>query len=361
MQLARVITESPSLPPKPIVDNGRAVFWVYVLGEPGFSYRGQHMLVTPEVIDQHVRRFSYLTARGYRPPLLAGHPAEFHALAGVGELGIIADELRVGDILEVKRWTVDGRQALIAAISPAMPAEAAQRAVDTGLLRYLSPGLGTVETDEGDILTLVLKELSVVTNPHQKTGMTHILGAEQEHTMEDIQPTLADLMAMIQGLHDMVKEALDAKALEASEVTPPLEVVDPEVELLEDAEADPRVAELEKEVMQLREQAFLAKLPAGKNIVLNLNKSTMEALATLNRTTPEAVAVLLGEQPATAPATAARANRPAPVRPIGGEGTPAPTRALAPADQYAMLLRECNGDRIKANEKYLKVRRQAIE
>lgn len=347
------ILSQGDLPPKPVIEGDRAVFWVYVLGAPGFSYHGATVLVTGDVIDQYVRRFAYFTSRGYRPPLLAGHPAIFHKITGLEGLARKADELRVGEVLEVRRWPVDGRDALIAAISPAMSAKDAQVAVDRGVLRYFSPGLGSVETDEGDVLQMVLKELSVVTNPHQKTAGTHILGSEQELKMEEQELTLADIMSALQGVQASMKELAAAMMSAPAPTVAPLMEDEVEVEVVSEP-VDPRVAELEKEVALLRERAFVATLPVGKTISLQLTPERVNALVAANRTSPEAVSVLLGERPVPAPPRAAN-------RPIGSEGAPAPAAASStPADLYTKALKAAGGDRVKAHEIYMRERRDSL-
>ena len=332
------LQDSPTLPPKPAADAGRAVLWVYVLGEPGFVYRDINYVVNAEVIDQHVNRFNLLCGRGYRPPLAVQHPDGIHDLTTLEDLRGLPEGLRAGDILEVRRWTVDGREALIAAVSPAMPAAQVERAVSLGQLKYFSPGLGPVQTDEGDVLSLVLKELSIVTAPHQKTAPTHDLGQEQGGPMEpevevEVEP---DLKAMMAALMDMTKrmEAMEAR-VQAMEK--PAEEEQPAKEPVNMSESAAVVA-LQAEVAALREANFLATVP--RNVTLTLGQEEIGLLTQLHRVSPDLAKKLISKARPAAPAAP----------PIGNEG--APSKPSDPKALYQACLAEAKGDKVQAWEMY---------
>jgi hypothetical protein len=340
------LQDSPTLPPKPAADAGRAVLWVYVLGEPGFVYRDMDYLVNAEVIDQHVKRFDLLCGRGYRPPLAVQHPDGIHDLTTMEDLRNLPAGLRAGDILVVRRWTVDGKEALIAAVSPAMPAAQVERAVSLGQLKYFSPGLGPVQTDEGDVLSLVLKELSIVTAPHQKTAPTHVLGQEQGGPpMEPENDAAPDYKAMMAQMAECMKrmEAMEAK-MQAMEK--PAEEEPPAEEPVNMAESAALVA-LQAEVAALREANFLATVP--QTITLTLGEKDRDILTQLHRVSPDLAKKLVGKaRPGAAPAAP----------PIGNEGAPA--QPSDPAALYQVCLSEAKGDAVQAHNLYSARRRAQL-
>lgn len=343
---AVLLKDTPHLPPKPPAEPGRAVLWVYVLGEPGFVYRDMDYLVNAEVIDQHVHRFNLLCGRGYRPPLAIEHPEDIHDLTTLSALRDLPEGMRAGDILELRRHRLGGRECLIAAVSPAMPEAAVAEAVRLGQLRYFSPGLGPVQTDEGDVLALVLKELSIVTAPHQKTAPTHVLGQEQGGPMDPEKENAApDYKAMMAALMDMTKrmEAMEARvqAMEkpAEEPAPPAE----EPVNMSESEA---VVALRAQVAALQEQNFLATVP--QTITLTLGDKDRDLIAQLHRVSPDLAKRLVAKaRPATAPAA-----------PIGNEGAGA--QPSTPEALYQACLAESKGDMVQANTLYTARRRAQL-
>lgn len=334
---AVLLQDSPTLPPKPAAPPGRAVLWVYVLGEPGFVYRDLDYAVDAGVIDQHVKRFALLTGRGYRPPLAVQHPEAIHEVSTLAQLRALPEGLRAGEILEVRRHVVDGRAALIAAVSPAMPAADVARAVSLGQLKYFSPGLGPVQTDEGDVLSLVLKELSIVTAPHQKTAPTHVLGQEQGEAMEpeDKAPDMAALMAALADYGKRL-EAMEARMGEMAKMMEGPTGGGAESE-------DPKMEAMMAEIAALKERAFLAPLPG--EVVVKIDRALLGELHRKD----EALAARIVK---------AQVQAPAATKPVGSEGAAAP-----PADPQALYkacLGEAGGDRVKANEIYQARRRAQL-
>lgn len=290
---SRILEDSDALPPKPQAPEGRAVLWVYVLGAPGFSYHGTHHKVTGQTIDEHVARFNLMSARGYDAPLAALHPKEIHPRTSKGagiasplaQLLALPKELRKGDILKVCRHEVDGQPALIAAVSPAMAEADCLDAVKLGRIKYFSPGIGPVELDSGDILTDVLKELSIVPAPHQKTGGSHILGSEvdpsnQEETMDPkeekgAEPEGKDLEARMGDLESTVTTLAESVTTMMDSVKKLMEPGEKEEEPVEMAEVSPalkamqaKVAELEAAKEDAERREFNATLPAGHTLTL---------------------------------------------------------------------------------------------
>ena len=327
------------LPPKPPAPEGRAVLWVWVLGEPGLVYGGAEYPVDAAEIDRQVAAFDLMTHRGYSPPLAIQHPEQIHAQSALSALRDLPPGLRAGDVLALRRWTVGGRQALIAAVCPAMPAADVERAVELGQLKYFSAGLGPVETDQGDVLRLVLKELSIVPAPHHKTAASHVLAAEQEVPMEpevEVEVEKPDLAAMVAECMKRL-EAMEAKM---AEMTPKADA--PEGEM---TASERKVAAMELEIVALKERAFVAPLPAEVTI-----KVGREVLGELHRKDAALAAKLVKAQ--------VTLSQPA-APPIGNEGAPAPA-PRTPEELAALCLQEAGGDKVKANALYLERRRKEL-
>lgn len=163
--LASQILNADEAPPKPADPLGRYVSWVKVTMGPSFVYDGVTHIVTPEWIDDRVREWTTMTAGGYLVPLLQGHDPN------------ASEQLRRGDVLDLRRWVVDGQPALIAAVGWAIPG--AEAKIKAGEIRYLSPRFSSLTDDRGISYRLALVELSIVASSHQKRmGQTHILAGE---------------------------------------------------------------------------------------------------------------------------------------------------------------------------------------
>lgn len=169
--------EVSGLPPKPFDPQDRYVAWIHTFGAPGFVYRGQTVVVDEDEIARQCAAFKRLTRRGYRPPLAVEHPVKIKDTDHVEDLiRATPPGERAGDVLALARYLRAGVPCLAAAVAFADPE--ARDKVERGQIRYFSPGLGPVETDQGEILPFVLKELSMVKSPHQKDAPTHVLAAE---------------------------------------------------------------------------------------------------------------------------------------------------------------------------------------
>lgn len=162
-----LLESSSSLPPKPVDEQGRHVAWVLVTAEPGIWYGDRFISVDRDWIDRQVdlnEKLRTVAPRGgYRAPLLSEHQR-------TGE--------RIGDVLELTRATVDGAEALVAAVAFSAPDAASK--IDRQEIKYFSPGFGSVQdSGTGEEYTMILNEISQVSSPHQKGfGASHVLAKE---------------------------------------------------------------------------------------------------------------------------------------------------------------------------------------
>ena len=394
-QPAYILSEAQDLPPKPPAPPGRAVLWAWVMGAPGVVYKGKEMLVTPGVIDVLIGRYRLMCAQKYTPPLAALHPKEYHPVTSDGvaipskiaKLAALPAHLRKGDILDLRRHVVDGAESLIAAICPAMPAQDVHEAVDLGQLKYLSPGLGPVELDGGDVLQFALKELSIVPAPHQKRGLSHILGGEvspeqweadmtepvtaeempEEGKGEEQVPSDADRIAALEArLEEMSIMMGDLKKMmekgDDNDDEEPEEDKEPEAAQM--SETSPVVSALQARIDQLEADKeahsralFAAHLPAGS--VLTMVEGDAAWLYDLRKANPDVFATirerLIVPEALAAPVTMAEN----PWRKVGsGEAPPVSSPATNNTDLLNACLSECDGDEAKGRALYLKRRQE---
>lgn len=272
-----MLPDSPALPPKPKDGLGRPVSWVWVTGAPGFDYGGTWHAVNGDWIAARIREHAALTRRGYSVPVLAEHTRD-------GE--------RRGDVLALAEHNGD----LIAAVAwadPDAPAKIARRQIV-----YTSPAFGALRDDTGAEYPFALKELSIVSAPHQKRGTTHVLAAETEPVMDPTEnaaggatPSMEDrLVALERGQAD-VTAVIAALASKIDAMAKPAEV---EIEAAA-PEMSEREAALEARLKQLeRENArarFDASYPAGAQVEMSEDlRDAMFALSQADRKAFDALA-----------------------------------------------------------------------
>jgi len=265
------ILHQDDLPPKPAPPQGRAVFWVEVICEGVVHYKEQAFLVNAKFIDTLIERHWKLTASGYQPPLTANHPDGLHpdsdgesAPAMLEELIRVGGECRVGDILQMRRWAIDGKDRLLAAVSPCVSADEADEALRMGLLRYTSPGFGPVQMPDGEIIPFAMRELSTVPRPHLKTGPTHFLGSAP-----DIDP-IAPMEVMEEGDEEDEEDEEESEGAKMSAV---------EIDLRK------RLEVLEQEKEAHKQALFKAALPTGAKLTIEEGDSSW--LYALRQNDPE--------------------------------------------------------------------------
>lgn len=279
-----MIPDSPALPPKPKDGLGRPVSWVWVTGAPGFDYGGTWHAVDRAWIAARIREHAALTRRGYSVPVLAEHTRD-------GE--------RKGDVLALAEHGGD----LIAAVAWADPDATAK--IARRQIVYTSPAFGALRDDTGAEYPFALKELSIVSAPHQKRGTTHVLAAETEPVMDPTEnaaggatPSMEDRLAALERGQADVTAAIAALASKIDALAKPAEV---EIEAAAPEMASPdkkmseREAALEARLKQLeRENArarFDAAYPAGAQVELGEDlRDAMFALSQADRKSFDALA-----------------------------------------------------------------------
>lgn len=270
-----MLPDSPALPPKPKDGLGRPVSWVWVTGAPGFDYGGTWHAVDAAWIAARIREHAALTRRGYSVPVLAEHTRD-------GE--------RRGDVLALAEHGGD----LIAAVAwadPDAPAKIARRQIV-----YTSPAFGALRDDTGAEYPFALKELSIVSAPHQKRGATHVLAAETEPPMDPNKdaaggatPSMEDRLAALERGQADVTAAIAALAGKIDAMAKPAEVeIEAAAPEMGDKKMSEREAQLEARLKQLeRENArarFDAAYPTGAQVEMSEElRDAMFALSQADR------------------------------------------------------------------------------
>jgi len=322
------------LPAVPSDASGRHMSWVMVLASDVIHYGGTRRELDLAAL---VANFGTYTSDGYEPPVLAEHDPRITQGERLGDL--VELRLHDGGVIGLVRWVA---------------ADAAER-IAAGGIRYLSPGIDTIEMhDTGDALWTVY-EISVVTSPHQRGAATHVLAKEQRMEAEN-GPTIDDLRATIEGLQVRL-DALEApsenedetEADEAPAVDAP--AVEAGVQVL----IDERVAALEAQLAAVARDrdwvTFCTEVQLGSTVTVT--EDGRKALFALYQSDADAFSALaLAAKPAEA--------TPEPVKPRIQWGArhgssdvtePAgqPTNA---AELKAACLVEAGGDNIKAAALY---------
>jgi len=318
------------LPPVPVDPSGRHMSWVLALDSGTIHYGGE---LREWDLAELVEAFHRYTANGYEPPVLAEHDPSITR----GE--------RLGDLVDLREH--DG--GLIALVRWSIPHAA--EAIESGSIRYMSPGIGRIEMhDTGDVLETIF-EISVVTSPHQRGAATHVLAKEQRMDAET-GPTIDDLRATIEGL----QARLDA--LEAPDEDMPEEDIEEEMEaqpVAASVESD-QVALLRAELAEVKRDRdwanFCAEVQLGSTVTVT--ESGREALFALYQSNADAFNAL---------AVTAKPAEVAKVEPVkariqwgarfGSSDVTEPTAPTTAAELNAACLAEAGGDKTKAAALYV--------
>lgn len=273
--------DDPAADASPLPIQSRAVNWIFVTGEPGFWYWGEFVAVNEAWIDAVMAAHVKLQAGGYEAPVLAEHDP------------YATDGRRLGDIVELAKYETPSGVAMAALVRWTAGSEAPAD-IESGAIRYFSPGIGIVEHgDTGEELYTVA-ELSVTTAPQQKGTATHVLASQRRYIMAtEENTTLDELKAQLEEF----RAAVAAKDAEAAELRAQLDELraqladdapdapdaDPEEEEEEEGTAAAEIRTMRAELAELREQrdraTFRSGFPVGETIVICAeNRDYMEDL-----------------------------------------------------------------------------------
>lgn len=369
------LAEGIVTPPKPVDRQGRPVSWVATCAEPGFYYQGAFYPVDEAWIDDKIAQYQDYTRGGsYTSPVLSEHDPR------------VTEGKRLGDVLALGKArlpaesytdssgqtvTIPERWALASAVGWAL--SDAPEDIESGAIKYFSPGLGTVEDETGRRWEGVLREISVVAAPHQKelTAHTHILATEADTMACDPNkkmeeganpaPESEDPMTKMVQMMDALSSRMDAmeKRMEEGAPTPAPEDAE-EDDPQEMSEADKRIAALEARLAEMTAKADRAAFDAAyKDRVgrtVTLSEGMADAIYTLSNAAPEALASLLGAAQAPTP-TPTKSPAPSATDWTArlGEGS-APVEAPGKVDKMVLLTEaraEAKGDAVKAQGIYL--------
>lgn len=373
-----VILSENTLPPKPIDPTGRPVWWVDILSEDTiFSAGGERHRVGVDGIERQLAAFTYMTSRGYMPPVGGDHEHPFSMLSSVPALAEAMAAMppgwRQGDLLDMDLWE-DGAGKLhaIGAVALALPAEAAEAAVALGAVKYFSPELGPLELDDGSVLPLVVKKLDIVERPHQKGAPSHILASEDkmsdkaeattapENTSEmgEAEITLAELAELVAANAasiEAIRQSLEAAEAEAEpEAEDEAEAKPEDEDEAEMSEASVALSEAKAKIQALeaqRDEATFAHLvPEGATV--ELNEAVRAMLLSAYRQDPEGWIDGIGRAitvPSHLEAATLSEAQMAWTRQVGTQVAPLPKDEASPEVVYAQCLAEANGDAIEAH------------
>ena len=361
----------PGLPPKPKDPGGRLVRWVLLAQAPGFVYRGEEFKVDGEWLDERVGEYRQLLKGDYTAPLLREHDRD-------GE--------RHGDILKLQRYSIDGKDSLIAAVAFADPD--AEDKIKQGRIKYLSPAFGPVEDDRGRRFAFALREASLVAAPHQKNmspGDTHVLGGEhQEGDMpdhyDDKSPEMMDddkpearldiLEAKVDKMATALAELAELKELmEKALAEMPEEVADDAEEVaaeMGEVEEDAAIVAMREELNQLREQRDRAVFEQVQPASLTWTPGLAALIFNVWRNDKDRVGAVLADATPAEAAPVVKMSEPAPSNPwavrLSEDVAPVEAEAVALTDDdiEAKAIEMAEGDQIKAYEIYKQLKRAAL-
>jgi len=355
------------LPPKPKDPADRLVKWVVIAQAPGFVYQGRHFDVDGSWIEDRVAEYRKLAKGDYTAPMLREHDRD-------GE--------RHGDVLALRRHSIDGVDSLIAAVAFADPE--AEDKLKRGQIKYVSPSFGPIEDDRGNTYDFALREVSLVAAPHQKhlkPGDTHVLGTEgevmPEHYDDKEKAELADeakpeedrlsqLEAVVGKLAGQMAEMMELKSL--------MEAAMMEAEAGEDEDKEDAPApEMSEEIATLRAERDQLQAERDKAIFTQIQPQSLiwtaelaEVVFNVWRADKDRVGAILAEATPKDTEPAQRKLEPAPMNPwavrLSEASAPIvdedPT--LSDADLNAKAVQMAEGDQIKANAIYKELKKAAL-
>jgi hypothetical protein len=271
------------LPPTPAARSGRTVRWVAVTVEPGFDYGGKFYKVNGKWIKDQIQAYEMLTDGEYTAPVRREHKPE-----GV----------RFGDVLSLSSREVEGKGQLIAAVEFS---DRINGLIESGEVKYFSPGFSSIRDERGREFPMVLTEISVVSAPHQKgMGATHVLSGENAMSFsaeqaQELLEMLSEYKAALAELEEDEEKEPEEKEKEPEEKEKePAEKEKEPAEKDEDpdrgmAELKATLAELKADRERLRvaleAETFDRKFPVGASVSLTeANKANWFKLAQLDET-----------------------------------------------------------------------------
>jgi len=292
------------LPSPPVDPRGRHVSWAICAEEGTYFYGGEEFTVDSEWIDVRVEAFHAVRSESWTQPILVEHKSE---------------GLREGDVLEMRRVALDGKETLLAALAWADPNAA--KLIAEGRLTHVSLGLYTVELyDSGDIVRHAPLEVSMTTMPHLAYARILNGGLPMSNRMLLAAASVADAVAAakeaLAGLEEAIAASPDLAAMDeartlgealvsATEGSPETTDEEPEEspatmsdvpappEEDEEVKDDPKVMSLQKEVEELRNQLrleregeFQTKYEVGGAI--RITAEVKEILLSIYRADPKA-------------------------------------------------------------------------
>jgi|TARA_A100001515_G_C4581796_1_gene213168 hypothetical protein len=333
--------EAEALPELPEDPAGRHMSWVVVLAGPQVHYHGE---LREWDLSELVNSYTTYTTGGFEAPVIAEHDPS------------VTGGRRLGDLVEVREH--DG--GLIGMVRWAIP-DAADL-IESGQIRYTSPGIGHIELhDTGEVLETVY-EISVVTSPHQRGAETHVLakgvempegiGYDEELEEQEVEETeeneemsnlLSRLASMEQAIASLMGEDKDEEEEE-------------EMAVAASAEAQ-QIAALSAQVAELTRErdyeAFRREVVVGSTFTVT--EDNLEALFSLHQVNPEGFAQVAAT--ATLPVEPKAPVAMARVRwaerlgaPEAAEPNGTPTNSM---ELKALCLEEAGGNKQQANKLYL--------
>jgi len=355
------------LPPKPKDPADRLVKWVVIAQAPGFVYQGRQFDVDGSWIEDRVAEYRKLAKGDYTAPMLREHDRD-------GE--------RHGDVLALRRHSIDGVDSLIAAVAFADPE--AEDKLKRGQIKYVSPSFGPIEDDRGNTYDFALREVSLVAAPHQKhlkPGDTHVLGAEERVEMpehydkekaelaDEAKPEedrLSQLEAVVGKLAGQMAEMMELKSLMEAAMMEAGEDEEPVAEIVPAPEMSEEIAKLRAERDQLQAERDKAIFTQIQPQSLIWTAELAEVVFNVWRADKDRVGAILAEATPKDTAPAQRKLEPAPMNPwavrLSEASAPIvdedPT--LSDADLNAKAVQMAEGDQIKANAIYKELKKAAL-
>jgi hypothetical protein len=324
-----------------------------VLAGPSVHYHGE---VREWDLAGLVDNYQQYTSGGFEAPVIAEHDPAVTCGKRLGDLVEIREH--DGGLVGLVRWALSDAEDLI----------------ETGQIRYTSPGIGQIEMhDTGAVLETVY-EISVVTSPHQRGATTHVLAkgvamtdeepqAEVEPLEEEEGEEMITVDSRIAALEVIVERLATVVGAAAAEEAPEGDDAEgDEAEGDEEPVEDLAAAALVAENAQLRAQnadyarrvafaEFSEAVKLGSTFVVTTDN--LEALFLLKQTCEDAFnsIAVTARKPATL--SSASSGVAWGVRLGSSEATDPSSEPSNAVELKALCLAEVGGDNKKANKLFL--------